>query len=215
MRKGKFNIVLALYAVTAMILAIFGQILALIVLTGFVIAAENDEWTSKQCLQAFAALAINNVFSLAVELIEKPFDWLSLVVSADTYVKFVYHFDRFFNFTASAFDVIITVFLIIGVINVVKEKDAKIPFASNFADWAYGHVTKKAAQAPIQTAAFTQTQAPVQTAAFTQTQTPIQPQSAVQPAAPAQMQAPSAQKCPNCGKEVDGAFCGNCGTKIN
>lgn len=207
MRKGKFNIVLALYAVVAMFLAIFGQTIALIVLTGFVIAVENDEWTSKQCLQALAALGLNNIFSLAVELIEKPFDWLSLVVSANFFERLVYHYDKFFNFTASVVDVGITVLLIIGVINVMKEKDAKLPLASNFANWAYGLATKKAA--PTQPKA----QAPVQPMAPAQNQAPVQPMATAQPQA--QMQAPTTKKCPKCGKEVDGAFCDNCGTKLD
>ena len=52
MRKGQFGITYVCYAVIAMILAWFGQTLALVLLTAFMIAVEKDEWASKQCLQA-------------------------------------------------------------------------------------------------------------------------------------------------------------------
>lgn len=200
MKKGKFGIVLPLYAVVAMLLAIFGQTIGLIELTFFVIAVEKDEWVSKQCLQALAAVGLTYIVSTIVTLIEKPFDWLLLVVTANGFSRFANGYDKFFNFGYSVIEVVITILLIVAVFNVAKGKDAKIPIASKFADWAYGIVAPKPAPAPVQAT-------PVQNVA------PVQNAVPVQNATPAQ-DAPVAKFCPNCGKEIHGAFCNHCGTKI-
>ena len=52
MRKGKFGICLWFYAALAFVLAFLQQSMLCILLLGFVIVAERDEWTSRQVMQA-------------------------------------------------------------------------------------------------------------------------------------------------------------------
>ena len=52
MQKGKFGICLWFYAVLGFIFAIINQTLPCLLLLGFVIAAEQNEWATKQVMQA-------------------------------------------------------------------------------------------------------------------------------------------------------------------
>lgn len=140
MRKGKFGIAFAFYAVVAFILAFRGQTLELVLLTGFVVAVEKDEWASKMCIQAVGLLGIQWIISEVLSLVQKPLDWIDKFI---TYSESAFYtvqnvISKIFYFIREFVDIAILVFAIMAILEVMKEKDAKIPVVSDFANWAYG-----------------------------------------------------------------------------
>lgn len=216
MRKGKFGVVLALYAVAAYMLAAFNEsLIALLGITLFVIAVEKDEWASKQCLQALGICSLRWMISKAVYFVKLPFSWIDSYVEYDSgYHKFFNIYSNIFGYVTEILFIIIFILLISAVLKAAKQQDAKLPIVSAFADWAFGVVAPKAPTpaAPVQNAAPTPA-APVQNVAPTPA-APVQ-NAAPTPAAPVSNVAPAQPKvCPKCGAPVEGKFCGKCGTQI-
>ncbi len=99
----------------------------------------------------------------------------------------------------SVIAIVILIFAIIGLVKAAKGKEAGVPLADRFANWAYGKITVK--QQPVY-------QQPMQ-----QAQPMQQPMQPVQQAQPMQQAAPAADVCANCGNPLNGgAFCTKCGT---
>ena len=203
MKKGKYGIVYPFYAVIAIICAIFGQIIPCLAVTLFVIAAEKDEWTSRQCIQASFFAMIQLMVSTVLGGFVAPANWFSGIPLLGGFTGI---YRMIFDIIGDIASVVLLVFLILAIVNVVKEKDANLPFAKKFANWAYGIVTPKPQPQPMQY------QQPMQPQPMQQPmQQPVQ-QSVQQNAAPAQ----GTVFCPNCGTPaVSGnAFCEKCGTKL-
>lgn len=140
MRKGNYGITYVCYATLAMILAWFGQTLLLALLTMFVIVVEKDEWASKQCLQACGIVGAQWFIAEAISLINKPVSWIGKFIKEydSPYYKFTDVWGKLFYFINEIIDIAVIVLLVMAILNVLKEKDAKIPVISKFADWAYG-----------------------------------------------------------------------------
>lgn len=132
MRKGKFNIVLPFYAIVAFVLAIFGQVLLGGLLLGFVMVAEQDEWATRQCMQAFFLSLVTGITGI----IQTVFGGLSSV----PIIGFV--FSGIITFINIAITVIVVIFAIIGLVHVCKGEDAKVPWFSSLAGKAYGAVSQ-------------------------------------------------------------------------
>jgi len=142
MEKGKLGLRMSFYAVTGFLLAILGYSTLLFLLAGVVLIVEKSEWATRQMIQAFSLCVISSLL----------YDVLGIL-------DFIYKIP----FIGTAWGVIMSVikgiiglvvfaFCVVGIINTAKGKEANIPLASKFADWAFG-VVKKAA--PVQPAANT------------------------------------------------------------
>jgi len=140
MRKGQFGITYVCYAVIAMILAWFGQTLALVLLTAFMIAVEKDEWASKQCLQACGLVGTQWLISECISILNKPVSWIGRFIKdyESSFYSFQKVYDHIFYFVREVVDIAVIVLVIMAILNILKEKDANIPVISKFADWAYG-----------------------------------------------------------------------------
>ena len=68
MRKSNYGFNLWFYPAIAFVLAIFGQTLLCGLITIFAIAAERDEWTSRQTMEAFFLGLVNALVSVIVGL---------------------------------------------------------------------------------------------------------------------------------------------------
>ena len=198
MEKGKFGVRPALYAALAFVFVLVGQPMGLFLLAGVTIFVEKDEWASRQVIQAILLIFLTNFVSICFNLLGFM-DWFSWA----SYGSFVYKissgWSHFEAVVLWAMRILTYVFALIGLLKVAKGKEAGVPLASKFADWAYGKIT--VVQQPVAPAVpMQQPAAPVQ-----------QP---VAPAAPVQQpEAPAADVCKNCGAPLNGAnFCTKCGT---
>lgn len=132
MEKGKFGIRICFYTVLAFVLTALGYSTLLFLVAGVVLLAEKSEWGSRQVIQAivlcFAEDVINRVLGLFSFMYRIP-------VIGDVWSSVN-------SILSSIVWILIVLFCIIGILNNVKGKDAGIPLAGKFADWAYGLVQK-------------------------------------------------------------------------
>ncbi len=189
MEKGKFGIRMSFYAVAAFIFAILGYSTALILLAGVVIVGEKNEWAGRQVIQAICLQFVSGVIGAFFGL----FDFFYRIPIFGTV------WGTIVSIVESVIAIVILIFAIIGLVKAAKGKEAGVPLADRFANWAYGKITVK--QQPVY-------QQPMQ-----QAQPMQQPMQPVQQAPPMQQAAPAADVCANCGNPLNGgAFCTKCGT---
>lgn len=134
MTKGKYGIYLWFYALLAFVLVFLGQTTLCALLLGFVIIAENNEWLSKQVIQAF-------LLSLAVSIINRAISLVDGIFSSIPFVGGI--FSSFFGVIEALIGILVLILVIVAIIKVVKEKDAGIPGLSALVNKAFGIVTKK------------------------------------------------------------------------
>lgn len=181
MEKGKFGIRLSFYAVVAFLFVILGYSTALFLLAGVVIVGEKDEWASRQVIQAICLQVVSGIISAFFGIFNFMYSIPILGAIWGTTVGVV----------ESLIDIVLLVFAIIAIVKTAKGKEAGVPLADKFANWAYGRVKVQPVYAQ-----------PAQAA-------PVAP---VAPAQPAPQAAP-ADVCANCGTPLNGAaFCTKCGT---
>ena len=195
MEKGKFGVRPALYAVLAFIFVLVGQTTGLFLLAGVAIFVEKDEWASRQVIQAILLVYFTSFVSLCFNILSFM-DWFGWASYGSGIYKISSMWAHFETVVLWAVRILTYVFALIGLLKVAKGKEAGVPLASKFADWAYGKIT--VVQQPVAPAV------PVQ-----QPVAPVQ-----QPVAPVQQPAaPAADVCANCGAPLNGAnFCTKCGT---
>lgn len=141
MRKGKFGICLWFYAALAFVLAFLQQSLLCILLLGFVIVAERDEWTSRQVMQATFLCLLGSLISGVLNI----FSVLKSVPFAGTL------FSGVFSFVSGIVSLLILIFCIIALTRVVREKEADIPLLNALADRIFGIVKPKYTPPPYGT----------------------------------------------------------------
>ena len=128
MKKDQFGITLRFYAVVGFLLALLGQTTLCMLLLGFVIVVQKDEWLIKQAIQAF-------LLSLAPLLLRFMSTGLSLV---DKVPLFGALFTWIATTLVATVNFVVLLLCVYAIFNAVREKDGGIFGFKNFADWAYG-----------------------------------------------------------------------------
>lgn len=225
MTKGKFGLSLVAVAVIAFAFAVIRQPTLVLLVCGFALLAEKDEWLNRQAIQALFLTIAYYLVDLVLDWIfgglARFFGWVKLygVVSAMSTVGSILN---------DILYLALIVFSVIAILRVVRGKDADLPFISKMAGGDFSAVTKSkvgTTVAPVQTVPpvqatpyQTQYAPPVQPADPIQTpQTPPSPTAATQ-TPPAMNQAtptPSVRLCPVCSAllDEDSRFCPECGAK--
>lgn len=187
MEKGKSGITLAFFAAISFIFAATGNSLALVLLAGFAILYEKNEWLTRQVLQALLVTIAVSVILLLHNIV---FDLLSSFGADYTLSlkQIIRGSSDIYSVTYNGVSIILSllsilitsvvrygayVLYIIGFFKVVKGYDAKLPFFSGIADSAFGIVKVK--PAPQQYQQYQQPQQPMQQP-MQQPQQPQQPQ---------------------------------------
>lgn len=134
MKKGKFGVCLWFYAVLAFVLAFLGQVLLGALLLGFVVATEKDEWLTRQTIEALCLSIFASVVSSVLSIINRVFSYIPLVGSAVSDV---------FSWLNWLVSIAVLVFVIIGIVQTAKGKDASIPVFSSIACKAVGLIKQK------------------------------------------------------------------------
>ena len=172
MTKGKFGIYLWFYAVAAFILTFLGQPLLCGLLLGFVIAAEKNEWLTRQVIQAFFLSLFVSVLNKLIGIVSIPLGRLPFGVGSV--------FDTIFGIVDSVISIVVLIFVIIALLKVAKGQEAGLPGLSTLANKAFGIVEKKV-YAPMPPQAPQAPQYQPQQAPHQYQQMPPQPQNPQQP----------------------------------
>lgn len=199
MTKGKFGLSLAAVAVIAFGFAVLRQPTSVLLVCGFALLAEKDEWLNKQAMQALlltiayylAELVMGWIFGGLVRF----FGWVKLYDAASA-------MGTAGSFVGDILYLALIVFSVLAALRVLRGEDAGLPFIAKMASGDFTAAIKpKAGAAPYQT----QYTPPVQPAAPVQT-----PPTATQAAS-----APSVRLCPACSAPLheDSRFCTECGAK--
>ncbi len=150
MEKGKFGIRFCFYAVLAFILAVLGYSTVLFLLAGVVLVVEKNEWATKQVIQAICLCIASGIINAILGV----FDFIYKIPFVGTAWGVIC------GLISGILGLLILIFAIIAIVNTAKGKDAGVPLAKKFADWAYGIVTIK-----VTTTTTTTVQTPAQPAA--------------------------------------------------
>lgn len=131
MEKGKFGVKICFYAVVAFILAFLGHTTLLFLLAGVVLIAEKNEWAARQIIQAFCLCIVSSLIYNVLGILDFVYD-IPFIGTAWGIIMSV---------IKGIISLVVFAFCIVGIINTVKGKDANIPLANKFADWAFGNDT--------------------------------------------------------------------------
>ena len=134
MQKGKYGICLWFYAVLGFILAFLGQTLLCMLLLGFVIVAEKNDWLTKQVMQALFLSLFSGIANLIFNSIHSFWNstfYFSTTVGVLTGVL------------SALVGLLVLIFVIIGIIISVKGSPAGIPIFSKLANRAFGLIERK------------------------------------------------------------------------
>ncbi len=130
MRKDRFGICLSFYAVIAFVFTILGQTTLGAMLLGFVILVQQDEWLTRQVMQAFLLTLCYSLLSAVLSL----FQFLYSIPILGAVVSSV------IGFVSGIIWLVLLIFALIALFNVAKGKDAGVPLCKSFADKAFGLV---------------------------------------------------------------------------
>jgi len=134
MQKGKYGFYLWVYAVLGYVLAFLDQLVPCLLLLGFVIAAEKNEWAIKQAMQALFLCLFSELITLGPSAIRTAFAETYLLGDAISAMCYIFNVLLFFIVLAAA---------VIGIVNAVKGNDNGIPLLAKLANRAFGLVEKK------------------------------------------------------------------------
>jgi len=196
MSKGKFGINLTAIAVIAFVFAALGNPTAVLLVAGFALLAERNEWLNRQAMQAL-------LLNLSYALVNLVLGWLfSRIVWFFSEVE-AYKAAKFFNdakgYVDGALYVALIVLCVLAIIRVMKGKEAKLPLLEEMAggNIAAALTAQSVPQYAPQPVPQVQEPAPQQA--------PAQPEPA----------APQGKVCSQCGTQLtdDAAFCNECGSR--
>jgi hypothetical protein len=210
MTKGKFGLSLSFIAVIAFGFAAFSQPLAVLLICGFALLAEKDEWLNKQVLQSLLLVVFYNLVILVIDLLFDGLTWLLGTMRAYGAQSTMLTVNSFID---GLIYIVLIVFAVIAILRVLRGKDAGIPLLSKLAggDLSKAFTPKPQAPAPMQTVAAQSAYQPSQYYAQPVQTAQAQPvQAAYEPPAASQ------KKCPSCGAPLQpgSIFCTSCGTKV-
>ena len=223
MKKGKYSITLGAVAAIAFVLSILDLGVAMVLVLGYALIAEQDEWLNKQTLQAFYLGLSAWVIKWAVNAFFSFFEGLFGGYNSSGIYTVLYDIN---SVVIGLVEIAFIVFAIIAIVNVLKDKDANLPLVKMLAEKSLGIYVKRQPVYPAYPPAanYGAPTAPAQPYAPAPAPVPASaPVSAPAPApaatpAPAPVaEAPSAPAsdvwtCPSCGSVTAGNFCGKCGT---
>lgn len=117
MRKSNYGFNLWFYPAVAFVLAVFNQTLLCGLITVFAIAAEKDEWTSRQTMEAFFLGLVNALVSVIIRLFDIV-TWIPILGVG---------IDAILSFCSSAIGLLVLLLAVMGVLRVSRGEEARIP----------------------------------------------------------------------------------------
>ena len=154
MKKGKFGLSLTAIAVIAFAFVVLRQPIAVLLVCGFALLAEKDEWLNRQTIQALLLMIVYYLADLVIGWIfgglATFFGWVKLFRVASV-------MGTIGSIVGTLLYLALAVFSVIAILNLLRGKDAGLPMISKIAGGDFVIKAKpKPAPAPVP--------APVQTA---------------------------------------------------
>ncbi|MGI6140303.1 MAG: hypothetical protein ACOYEH_01055 [Caldicoprobacterales bacterium] len=212
MTKGKFGLSLSAIALIAFGFSALRQPQSVLLVTGFALLAEKDEWLNRQVMQALLLTITYYLAELVTDWIfgglARFFGWVKLYNAASA-------MSTVDSFVGDVLYLALIVFSVLAVLRVLGGKDAGLPFLSKMADGDIATMLKlktRVAEAPAQTAPPVQAM-PTQTQYAPPAQPP--PSSQTSPIVIQDAPEPVSRLCPACSAPLDedSVFCTECGAK--
>ncbi len=212
MAKGNFGLSLAAVAVIAFGFSALRQPQSVLLVAGFALLAEKDEWLNRQVMQALLLTIAYYVAELVTDWIfgglARFFGWVKLYDAASAMSKAD-------SFVGDVLYLALIVFSFLAVLRVINGKDAGLPFISKMANGDIAAAFKSRTRAAE---TFSQTAPPVQAVSFqTQYAAPEQAPASSQTPPIVTQDAPATvpRLCPACSAPMheDSIFCTECGAK--
>jgi len=152
MTKGKFGLSLSAIALIAFGFSALRQPQSVLLVTGFALLAEKDEWLNRQVMQALLLTITYYLAELVTDWIfgglARFFGWVKLYNAASA-------MSTVDSFVGDVLYLALIVFSVLAVLRVLGGKDAGLPFLSKMADGDIATMLKlktRVAEAPAQTA---------------------------------------------------------------
>lgn len=206
MGKGKYGIDLRFFAVLGFVFAFTGWTIPLVLLVGYAVLLEKDEWLGVQTLEAL-------MLGLTLDVCGEILSISRGIITFGVYASATY-------FIYALLQLVVAIFMLVGILNVAKRRDAGLPIFEKWAKGAYGIIVKHVQvqqpvyqqppvsnmQQPVQPQGYQQQtyqqptyQQPMQQQAYQQ---PVQQQTPVAPI-PDVPQIPDAPQIPDVPKNLD------------
>ncbi|HHX60242.1 MAG TPA: zinc ribbon domain-containing protein [Epulopiscium sp.] len=131
MEKGKFGISVSIIAVIAFIFAILQQPQSVLLVVGFALLAEKNEWLNKQVMQSLLLTITYYVASLVVGFI---FGGISRGFATVDFYTLSNLAGGINSFIGGVLQIALIIFSVIAILNVMRGKDAGVPYFSKLMD---------------------------------------------------------------------------------
>lgn len=127
MEKSKLGIPVKLFAAAAALLGLYGGYVAMVVLVGYVLLVEENEWLKKFCLKVLTLMLVFSAASTVIYLIPNLLDLLYSFLRIFRVYPDLSVIDNIFGFFGSALSLLKTVvFLAVAVLGFMN-KNLPIP----------------------------------------------------------------------------------------
>lgn len=206
MAKGKFGLSLSAIAVIAFGFAALGQPQSVLLVTGFALLAERDAWLNRQTMQA---LLLTIAYYLADLVTGWVFGGLARILGWARLYGAAGALETVSSVVGDALYIVLIALAALAALQVLRGKDAGLPFLSRMAGGDFAAALAPASSAPSAPAA------PPATAPQPAPAAPVAPEAPPSDPAPAEPEAIAGRFCPACGSAIpgDSRFCTECGAK--
>lgn len=225
MTKGRFGLSLSAIAIICFGFGALQQPQSVLLVAGFALLAEKDEWLNRQVMQALL-LTVTYYFALLVSGwvfggLGSAFGFINLYGAQSVLLQAN-------GFVSGLLYLGLIVFSVIAAVNLLRGRDARLPLLSRLAVGAVSAAARMGnPTAPFQTPVSPVPAAPVVPAAAAAVAAPVLHTAAAEPVTrpnttreqgttPVAVAEPPARRCPSCSAPLqeNTAFCTECGVRI-
>lgn len=131
MEKTKLGISVGVFGAFIYVAALFGGYVASILLVGYVMLMESNEWLKKTSVKALATLACFSFASLLIGVIPDALDWIASVINvfgANLYFSFI---NGIFNVILQFISLLKDVVFIVLIYKALNQGTLKLPVVDN------------------------------------------------------------------------------------
>lgn len=134
MQKTKLGISVALLGAALYFLGLFSGYLATILVAGYVLLCESDEWLKKSAVKAVAVLVLFSLASAVIGLIPNVISFVDSVFSVFGRDFHIYFVTNIINVITTALNIIEKLLLLILGFFAFKKETVKLPIIDDFID---------------------------------------------------------------------------------